>query len=182
MSRRREAEMRRQEEERPRDHRVGGVRPQAAHLHRPTADAVVAAIGALVRGVISLVPGSRCGVMLRTMTDLVRPADERAGKEKAGQERDKETSHRDIIQERRARPFLKHSAPSRPVKPAARRETDNTNHTRWTVRHFLPASVLYALAGAPYCASAEKRAEVLTSSTRRGIIDLIETESQSQSC
>jgi hypothetical protein len=84
---------------------VGIGRPHVARLDGPAADAIVAALGAMVRG--GAFPALSCGVsMPRAVTDLVRPAEEGAGEDETGQERDDGTSHRENAPRKRTDPIL----------------------------------------------------------------------------
>ena len=84
-----EVDRRGEEDERSGRVGVGCDRPHVVRLDGPPADAIVAALGAMGRGFA--LAGM---VMLHAMTDLVRPAEEGAGQEEAGQERGDESAHR----------------------------------------------------------------------------------------
>ncbi len=95
-----------EEEERSRRINIGCDRPQVGRLDGPPADAIIAAFGAVGRGVV--VPGLTGGMpMLHAMTDLVRPAEEGAGQDEAGQKCVDETSHRENTPRKQIDPVLK---------------------------------------------------------------------------
>lgn len=72
------------QKEQPNRHRDGQFRPHVIRLHGTPANAVVAAFRAMIGRMTP--PGVvRADLVLRTVADLVRPAEERAGEEQAGQ-------------------------------------------------------------------------------------------------
>lgn len=84
--------------------RVVRDRTHVVGLHGAAAHAVVAAFGTLV-GCVTFTRIARARVVLRSMPDLVRPAEEGAGEQEAGQEHHHERTHGKITLTRRSYQF-----------------------------------------------------------------------------
>jgi hypothetical protein len=72
---------------------VGVMAPEAVHLDRTLADAVVSVLGALIRGRVGRRPIRR-PVRVRTVAKLFRPAKDRAKSQEADQQSRKDGTHR----------------------------------------------------------------------------------------